>query len=831
MRKYYIIFIFISSILCACNHMETSSDDSSIEYVDVEFVASANDANAATKIDFSYDSALQMVWSEGDRLNIFILKSNGSYERAEVNGQPSYMSQKEGTEFDENTLVFAGKARALADGEKYVFTYPPITDEWNGSVASVDLVNGAAAELKGYTFLRWDYDLASGEAALSKQSSIMKFTLAGMLPENADIKSITLAASGGSGNVFMATTDLAILGNTMFRTTTDNITYTFSGLRTNTSGGVDATIFLPTPLANADFTGDGKYYDIHVVCEKNGVITNEKTNRTIAATNAFKQAIVYPVSRGNKENDFGAAQNPGSSVDGGTNVTEPEKTITSVIGPWDDYGRPTDDIYGILSAGENFRNNNQHARLVIQAARNLYTSGSDNINVHGDDFRSYFWTLCGDTGSSSGPQYVTTAQMSDGSVDLDFNNVRIVKDTKVYLTFIGTRAWNKNSLGYYVYPTSKETEFKECPTSFPQQKVQEQLVFPSLSQPVNGSAVDKQYAVIDPMTTVQMLNPEYDGQGNIVGYSATFPAGTTIGFVTRVAKWSDKLSASALNLQSRALYTNAAWNVNNNNVTGSLQGWPLEYSDGSARTINNAIAARRLLVGTGGYEPHCLVYGTFDAAPDNSANYNARFCNPVFLVYTEEENAIDYSGVTSGCATGNNYWLTESDKDFYTISSLNDPNSPVYAVVWSNNTSLGETRRESNFMSATHDKHKWLITTTDRSSLVNIDDLDPSGEGTEYYFYNVGIKQWIATAGAVNDRYVLTANYDATPVKVYRKNITYKGPYEDWKDKEVTVYKLQYMRNGAWLMDSNGSADVFAETSSFDEDRCYWILTRHTISQ
>lgn len=826
MKKFLVLFSVIIAFV-ACKRDEMVPEPSVEEVVELEFVAAAD---GGTKVDFSYDTALHMQWSEGDRLNIFIKKTDGSYERSVINNEPSYMAQKEGTEFSPREIVFRGLARSLAAGESYVFTYPPITDDWNGSVASLDLENGAASELKDYTFLRWDYDLASNDVTLSKQSSVMKLTLAGQLPAQAYIKSITLAANGGSGNVFTATTNLAALSNTMFRTTTDNITYTFSKLTTNASGAVDATIFLPTPLAKGDFSGDGKCYDIHIVCEKDGVITNEKTNRTISATNAFKQAIVYPVSRGNNANDFGAAQNPGSSVDGGSDVDEPQKTISSVIGPWDDYGRPTDDIYGILTEGENFRKNNQHANLVIQAARNLYTSGSDNINVHGDDFRSYFWTLCGDTGSARGPQYVTAAQMTDGSIDLDFNNVRIVKDTKVYLAFIGTRAWNKNSLGYYVYPTSEEAEYKTCPTTFPQQKVQEQLVFPSLSQPVNGSAVDKQYAVIDPMTTVQMLNPEYDAQGNVVGYSATFPAGTTIGFVTRVAKWSDKLSASALNLQSRALYTNAAWNVNNKKVTGSLQGWPLEYYDGSARTINNAIAARRLLVGTGGYEPHCLVYGTFDAAPDNSANYNARFCNPVFLIYTEEENAIDYSGTASGCATGNNYWLTESDKDFYTISSLNDPNSPVYAAPWTRGD-LGETRRESNFMSATHDKHKWLITTTDRSSLVNIAELDPDGTGTDYYFYNIGIKHWIADAQAVTSNYVLTANYSAQAIRVYRVNIIYQGPFKEWQGKEVTVYKFKYLKNGSWLMDSNGSSNVFAETSTFDEKTCYWILTRHTISQ
>lgn len=824
--------MFLALTIFACKRAGiVPSEDHNGEIVDVEFVARADAGDdSVTKMDFSYETALRMQWSEGDRLNIFIRRNDGTYERAFVGGNPSYMSQKEGTVFSPQEIVFTGKARALGAGESYVFTYPPISDDWNGNIASLELVSGSVEELKNHTFLLWNYDNATGEVTLVKQSSVMKLTLAGQLPANADIKSITVAATGGSGTVFTATSDLSALSNMMFRTTTDNITYIFSGLTTDAQGAVKGSLFLPTPLANPAFTGDDKCYDIHIVCETVEGISNKKTSRTIAATNAFKQAIVYPVSRGNKENDFVAAQNPDSVVGGG-DVVEPQKTITSVIGPWDDFGKPTDDIYGVLAKGEDFRNNNQHAYQVIQAARNLYTSGlENNINVHGDDFRSYFWTLCGDTGSSYGPQYVTVGQMTDGSKDLDFNDIRIVKDTKVYMAFIGTRAWNKNSLGYYVYPTDQEGEFKDCPATFPQQKVQEQLVFPSLSQPVNGSEVDKQYAVIAPMTTVQMLNPEYDSYGNVVGYSATFNSGTTIGFVTRVAKWSDKLNASALNLKSRALYTNVAWNQNNNNVEGGLSGWPLVYNDGSSKTINNAIAARRLLVGTGGYEPHCLVYGTFDAAPDNSANYNARFCNPVFLIYTEEENAIDY-GAISGCATGNDYWLTESDKDFYTISSLNDPNSPVYVEFWQNVNSgqLGKTRRESSFMSATHDKHKWLITTTDMSSRVNIANLDPTetnqetgqGQGTEYFIYNIGTKHWIADASAVTADYVLTANYSAQRIKIYHCKI-------QWNNQTVTVYKMQYMKNGSWLVDSNGSTDVFGQTSDPGK-ASYWILSRHSL--
>lgn len=810
MKKIFTLFTVLLAFV-GCQKSGNSGIDE--ELVDVTFVASTLDD--ASRVSFEYTDGLYMKWETTDLLTIYIKDAGGNYER-----QNTLMSPVDGTMSEDGTeMKFYGRARALRTGESYVFAYPaiPVTER-PIDIASQEIGSSSLDDLKKYTVLLWESDSLDVPQTLVRKSSVVKLSISGGLPANATIKSITLTTLDKEP-VFINTIDFALASQNKYRT--NSIICTFTNQSTNSSGGIDGPIFIATPLVDSSYITDSsaegqqRGYTLHIVCEKDEVIADYKTTKTINAGSAFTQGKVYSLSR----NEFETASNPGSDIN--PDDEEASKTVASVIGPWDEYGRPVDDIYGILSAGQNFVSNNRRAELTIDAVRNLYTNGSDDENVHGDDFRTYFWTLCGDTGTNQGPQYV--GSLPSGTEDYNFNNIRIIKDTKVYISFIGTRAWNKNSLGYYVYPTSEEASYRAVPEHTPQQKVQEQIVFPSLSQPTGSSSA---YRVIAPKTTVQMLNPQYDAQGKVIGYSAEFPTGTTIGFVVRVAKWAWAIKPSELDLQSRALYTNVAWNNNNKNITSEFKGWPITYNDGTAnRNIYNAISARRVLLGTLGYDSYSLIYGAFDMAPDGSPAYNARFCNPVWMIYTDVEDAIDFFGA-SGYNTGNNYWMTETDKDFYTISSINDPNSPVFATA---SGSIGWTYRESNYMSATHEKHKWLIT-SGKDSKVNIDLSQENipDEGKEYYMYNIGSNQWIAGMSQTQYENVITAvqsNEAVIPVRIFKVE-------KDTSYGHATLYKIKYSFKGlqSWIKDTHNGKPAFGIRPDYDESTCLWIMTRHHIN-
>ena len=108
----------------------------------------------------------------------------------------------------------------------------------------------------------------------------------------------------------------------------------------------------------------------------------------------------------------------------------------------------------------------------------------------------------------------------------DNASTKILQDANVFLTFLHEGAGNKNSMGYFVYPTNNP------PTS--KSQIDEILVFPNLSyqKELNGAlnSGDKvQLMYKDPITNV---------------FSDVFPAGTSIGWVF-VAGGYERLSESS----------------------------------------------------------------------------------------------------------------------------------------------------------------------------------------------------------------------------------------------------------------------------------------------
>lgn len=99
----------------------------------------------------------------------------------------------------------------------------------------------------------------------------------------------------------------------------------------------------------------------------------------------------------------------------------------------------------------------------------------------------------------------------------DNASIKVTKEAKVFVTFMHEGAGNKNSMGYFVYPTNNP------PTTQAQlNQIAKILVFP------NVSYSQEQYGALKSGDKVQLKYP-IPNQNN--KWSETFPAGTSIGWV------------------------------------------------------------------------------------------------------------------------------------------------------------------------------------------------------------------------------------------------------------------------------------------------------------
>lgn len=619
-RFFYFAAAILSVASCSQKNITPEVNPGEELYRQTEFVEFYADVRekeeGATKVDFEYSDKLYNRWEGNEEMDVYI-KHNGTYEYA------GRIPAVEGSlSSDKFSLSFAGdvKKRENPETDTFVMVYTNSGAAYDWTKQTLDMREEAAGTnglkaLKSFSPIVWDFDAETGTYSnMSNKACYIRFAASGL---SANVKVKSLSIYNPQEAVFPKTFSLET-----FDYQSDNksktLSYVFENLETDGSGNLE--IFLAAPIIpTSDKSGD-KAYEIHVVTEDAQQTISTLSTAGIASMSAMSASKVYKLTR----SSFVGATNPATTVGQtqGGSTGAGDVVIESIIGQWDKTGYLSNDIYGVLEMGkpENLDNSHNRAINAIQKIYNVYFSGNLDTKIHRGAVE-----VAGKAGqkegtdlemTNNGPQYVTSID-NDGT----FNDIVLTKDTEVFMTFIDSKAWNTNTIGYYCYTPQDSTE---CKASGSHGKVHDLIVFPSTSQSTKGEQLVHKF---EAKTTAQLLYPASTGS-----FSKKFPAGTTIGLMERVNALEDTkdFALKAISNSSPVHYTNIAWNKLN--TLGFRDYW-------------NQIAVLKFkMPEDADFNRHGLIYAMKDKyAAHGSGNDAANWTNPIILIYTSEPDAIKFS--------------------------------------------------------------------------------------------------------------------------------------------------------------------------------------------
>lgn len=641
MKKIFAILSFIAVLLSnSCKREaftpETSRPESP-ETVFEDVFLSAVVENPDAKVDFEYTDGMYTKWHGDEIMHVYIKHADGSYEQPEagvIEAVPGTLSA------DGYALNFAGSVRARQNPEtdSFAFIYADmgITTTSSGVqklVYNYDFtkqsINGSdhgLQDLHRYFPIIFESD-EDGNIVASKKACIIKIK-AGGLPADVKVTSIDIYA-GGSGEgesfqynkVFPKVVDVADF-EYMADNKSHTLSYAFEDTRTDSNGEVE--LYLAAPIIAGE-----KNYEISIVYEEDGEFVTKKAASGISSASALSVSKLYKLTR----NEWAGSVNPG------TVVGNPDDKVESIVGQWDKTGFLSNDIYGVLDLGKPEKLSYIH-NAIINALQKAYThtSGDNDIYVHpaavkaaGKQGYNEKTSLTMDT---DGPQYVRVSGEYTSAEELTFNNIILREDTELYMTFVDSKAYNTNTIGYYCYPTAEEDTYK---TRDGHGKIHEMVVFPSTSQDLRDPTVIHKF---ESKTTAQMLYPQFNAEGQLTGaMKKNFAAGTSVGLFGYTNGLDNSKDFALLPLTSTsnckgAHYTNIAWNRRN---------W--FDPDENTRPFWNQICVLRVIMpGEDTPRTDCVIVTMKDEYDWHGHNNQARtWTNPILLVYATNPNAIDFT--------------------------------------------------------------------------------------------------------------------------------------------------------------------------------------------
>lgn len=643
-RNFQFIITLVATVMVAASCLKPVDPQPEV-LEHVEFCA--NVVEDETKVDFDYTTIGERIglytrWDGTEEMDVYAKHTNGTYDYA---GRIQAVSGS--LSADRFSLRFAGDvASRQAPTDKWVMVYTASGARFNSSGVypqdakllydwtkqtidfKDDVQDGnvyGLKSLKHYFPMVWELDVDGNPTSVSKKACIVKFVGSG-LDAGSKITSFAIHAKPVGGALqdpadFSKFFDLSRFSYASSNKST-TLSYAFYNAVVGSSG--DITIYMAAPVVgNID-----KNYEIHLITEKDGIYSTFKTTTGITSAKAFSQSELYNLRRARSA--MQGEHNPG------TVVGKPEDNVESVVGQWDKTGFLSNDIYGILDLGKPENLTADH-NFVINAIWKLYNSTWSSSNTD-SKIHPLGVASAGKKGFSerttyamneNGPQYVTSDDVTNGRDTVDFNNIVLKKDTEIYLTFIDSRAWNTNTVGYYCYPSESREEYLPYEGHA---KVHEMIVFPSTSQNATDPTLVHKF---EAKTTAQLLYPETDENGNFTGrMMKKFPARTMLGLLGRTNSMDTRQDFALYDISAShpAHYTNVAWNRVNLKCTNPLT--TTEY-------YWNQIAVARIAE-NGVNKTNCLLYMMKDAYWDHTANAARNWTNPILLIYTSESDAIDF---------------------------------------------------------------------------------------------------------------------------------------------------------------------------------------------
>lgn len=630
-------------------------------------------------------------WNESgaEEISVYILKDNGVFYAGDM--------VSDGPEA-EGGRTFSGEICAKEEGERYAYVYPSLSSEEQqitegrapAAQGTIDwtLQNGSLATLAGKMPFIWkekeDFTGVDFIQPFYVLKLVLKFQSAQQASLAAETDNITLStmSRGNNDNVFpkkFKAANLAAAFNSGFTEWTEGTAcsgdnYT-SELKVNSwAAGSDDTEKIAYIICSSA-------HNLNVFSSKFRITAKVGENTFYSEFRSFPGQD-EPDAQESKQLEaftngkiFRATRNM-SLVPPATVISTAFGGVSSLLGMWNEYGKPYDPDQRIIAADGMTGSN-----VPSQLFELLGTSDKQA------EFTSKMQLDYTPSRGNNTPNFLGKLFKSPGNSTNAGKTMKITKDSKVYVTFISENAWDRNLLGYYFFPYQTSDEASQPDdTNF-----KKYIVFPDVSRgdhvPFNygGSKTggydietppnigDPTKAPIAEYSTIQLLYTNSEGFT-----SEIFPANTFIGFF--VMKDAIKNNAgSLLNWGASKLFTNYGLSDLNPAVNPFAAGDIVSTSESSYLHENRT--------------PGLAIFGFRDNANDNN---NYAFATMIYMVSTSDPDALDMQNTAAfniGATDNSNLVVGRTGsklvtKDLSSGITCSNPDNEVNATTLSYETTL-----------------------------------------------------------------------------------------------------------------------------------------------
>lgn len=552
----------------------------------VEHEVTIGIGTSATRVGYQpVGDWLQLSWEADETIGVYIQQTNGSIVYA---GQMT----SHGAAGDRGTRVFNGTVAGKQGDESYIYLHPALTGETQGQPARGTIgftsqtgAQSSTAHLTRLIPLVW----REGNRLPENQGYAVHLTLS-MQKDPGAISAITLRTmqQGTDGTTPDRIFPKAFKAEYLANDVNSTLPSAKTGLSLGEANYTDAITLTPTAgTFKAVKVGNEWKIEAYIAAAsiKNLDVFRTKYDVKVEAEHGpfyFNEYISFPGQQSGNANDGlpmlanGKCYHLNTTMSQGVSYTVINDTykVYSLLGMWNEYGKPYDPFGFIVYDGES---DIAGAAIPSQLKDNKTAILTRYISQKASN-GSPTWLGAGD-----GTLYDVTAIAYSNNLRQDnviINNIEITKPTEVFVTFISEYGWNENLLGYYHYSgLDPESSFG----------VRKMLIFPNFSKPnhqpfnLGGSGSGSTaygpnigtpaQAPLLEFETVKLLYTDENGYS-----STTFPAGTIIGFMmmidTQAQENSPKSGYDLLKWSQWRLFTNTTWNKENTKANGAAADWP-----------------------------------------------------------------------------------------------------------------------------------------------------------------------------------------------------------------------------------------------------------------
>lgn len=628
-------------------------------------------------------------WNESgaEEISVYILKDNGVFYAGDM--------VSDGPEA-EGGRTFSGEICAKEEGERYAYVYPSLKDsEFKESEQTVvghaaqgtidwTVQNGSLATLAEKMPFIWrekeDFTGVDFIQPFYVLKLVLKFQSAQQASLAAETDNITLStmSRGNSDNVFpkkFKAANLAAEFNSSLADWTEGTACSednyASELKVNSwaagSNDKEKIAYIVCSSAHNLNVFSSKFRITAKVGENTFYsefrsFPGQESAQEERHLNAFADGKIYRATRNM------------SPVPPATLISTAFGGVSSLLGMWNEYGKPYDPDQRIIAA-DGMTESNVPSQL-FELLGNSSKQSAFNAQMDKDHTSS---------GGNNTPNFLGRLYNSPGNSTNAGKTIKVTADSKVFVTIISENAWDRNLLGYYHFPFKTDDEHSQPDDA---QKFHKYIVYPDISRgghvpfnqgggsgntsnPPNIGSADK--APLKPYSTVQLLYTDENGFT-----SETFPEGTFIGFF--VMKEAIKNSVgSLLNWGASKLYTNYGLSDLNPAVN------PFAAGDIVRTSVSSYNHESR--------EKGLAIFGFRDNANDNN---NYAFATMIYMVSTSDPDALDMQNTAAfniGATDGSNLVVGRTGSKLVTknLSSgitCSNPDNEVNATTLSYETTL-----------------------------------------------------------------------------------------------------------------------------------------------